>query len=55
MTSTSSASARTFGTIGVIGLGTMGSAMAANLVKAGCRVHGFDVRSWPGSADRTVV
>jgi len=30
-------------TIGVIGLGTMGSAMAANLLKAGCRVHGFDV------------
>jgi 3-hydroxyisobutyrate dehydrogenase-like beta-hydroxyacid dehydrogenase len=29
--------------IGVIGLGTMGSAMAANLVSAGVRVHGFDV------------
>ena len=29
--------------IGVIGLGTMGSAMAANLVQAGFRVHGFDV------------
>src|SRR3989441_7563442 len=29
--------------IGVIGLGTMGSAMSANLVKAGFRVHGFDV------------
>jgi 3-hydroxyisobutyrate dehydrogenase-like beta-hydroxyacid dehydrogenase len=29
--------------IGVIGLGTMGSAMAANLIKAGFRVHGFDV------------
>jgi putative dehydrogenase len=30
-------------TIGVIGLGTMGSAMAANLAKDGYRVHGFDV------------
>jgi L-threonate 2-dehydrogenase len=30
-------------TIGVIGLGTMGSAMASNLVKSGYRVHGFDV------------
>jgi len=30
-------------TLGVIGLGTMGSAMATNLVKAGYRVHGFDV------------
>jgi putative dehydrogenase len=30
-------------TIGIIGLGTMGSAMAGNLVKAGYRVHGFDV------------
>src|SRR5437764_4310696 len=30
-------------TIGVIGLGTMGSAMAGNLVKEGYRVHGFDV------------
>jgi len=29
--------------IGVIGLGTMGSAMSANLVQAGFRVHGFDV------------
>src|SRR5438132_1383804 len=29
--------------IGVIGLGTMGSAMATNLVPAGFRVHGFDV------------
>ena len=29
--------------VGVIGLGTMGSAMAANLVRAGFRVHGFDV------------
>jgi len=29
--------------IGVIGLGTMGSAMAANLLKGGFRVHGFDV------------
>jgi L-threonate 2-dehydrogenase len=29
--------------IGVIGLGIMGSAMAANLAKAGFTVHGFDV------------
>ena len=30
-------------TIGVIGLGIMGSAMAANLAKAGFRVYGFDI------------
>jgi putative dehydrogenase len=30
-------------TIGVIGLGTMGSAMAANLLKDGFKVHGFDI------------
>ena len=30
-------------TIGVIGLGTMGAAMAANLIKDGCKVHGYDV------------
>ena len=29
--------------IGIIGLGVMGSAMAANLLKDGFRVHGFDV------------
>jgi len=29
--------------IGVIGLGTMGSAMAANLLKAGIKVHGYDI------------
>src|SRR5262249_4587526 len=29
--------------IGFIGLGNMGGPMAANLVKAGERVHGFDV------------
>jgi L-threonate 2-dehydrogenase len=29
--------------VGVIGLGTMGSAMAANLLKAGHRVYGYDV------------
>jgi 3-hydroxyisobutyrate dehydrogenase-like beta-hydroxyacid dehydrogenase len=29
-------------TIGVIGLGIMGSAMAQNLCKAGCRVYGYD-------------
>ena len=30
-------------TIGVIGLGIMGSAMAANLLKAGYAVHGYDI------------
>lgn len=30
-------------TIGFIGLGNMGAPMAANLVKAGHRVTGFDV------------
>jgi 3-hydroxyisobutyrate dehydrogenase-like beta-hydroxyacid dehydrogenase len=30
-------------TVGVIGLGIMGSAMSANLVKAGFRVHGYDI------------
>ena len=30
-------------TIGVIGLGIMGSAMAANLARAGFRVYGFDI------------
>ena len=29
--------------IGIIGLGIMGSAMAANLAKAGYRVHGYDI------------
>ena len=29
-------------TVGVIGLGIMGSAMSANLVKAGFKVYGFD-------------
>jgi 3-hydroxyisobutyrate dehydrogenase-like beta-hydroxyacid dehydrogenase len=29
--------------VGVIGLGIMGSAMSANLVRAGFRVHGYDV------------
>ena len=29
-------------TVGVIGLGIMGSAMAANLVKAGFEVSGYD-------------
>lgn len=32
-------------TLGVVGLGIMGSAMAASLVKAGFRVYGFDVLS----------
>jgi 3-hydroxyisobutyrate dehydrogenase-like beta-hydroxyacid dehydrogenase len=36
-------SAPTSKDVGVIGLGTMGSAMAANLVKAGFTVHGYDV------------
>jgi L-threonate 2-dehydrogenase len=38
------------GTVGVIGLGIMGSAMAANLVKAGWRVVGYDVL--PAARDR---
>jgi L-threonate 2-dehydrogenase len=29
--------------VGVIGLGIMGSAMSANLVKAGCEVQGYDI------------
>jgi len=29
--------------VGVIGLGIMGSAMSANLVKAGFTVHGYDI------------
>src|SRR2546427_3294415 len=29
--------------VGVIGLGIMGSAMSANLVKAGFKVHGYDI------------
>jgi L-threonate 2-dehydrogenase len=29
-------------TIGIVGLGVMGSAMAGNLIKAGFRVHGYD-------------
>jgi len=37
------ATAATQRSIGVIGLGTMGSAMAANLLEGGFRVHGFDV------------
>jgi L-threonate 2-dehydrogenase len=36
-------------TVGVIGLGIMGSAMSANLVKAGFKVYGFD----PVAAART--
>jgi 3-hydroxyisobutyrate dehydrogenase-like beta-hydroxyacid dehydrogenase len=38
-------------TVGVIGLGIMGSAMSANLVKAGFAVHGYDVVP----AQRTVL
>ena len=45
--------------VGVIGLGIMGSAMAANLVRAGFRVHGFDVqkekRAALGKAGGTAV
>lgn len=37
-------------TVGVIGLGIMGSAMAANLVRAGFTVHGFDVLAAKRSA-----
>jgi 3-hydroxyisobutyrate dehydrogenase len=29
-------------TLGIIGLGVMGSAMATNSAKAGLRVHGYD-------------
>ena len=32
-------------TIGFIGLGNMGAPMAANLIKAGHRVTGFDVNA----------
>ena len=32
------------GTVGFIGLGTMGREMAVNLMKAGHRVQAFDVR-----------
>ena len=37
-------------TVGVIGLGIMGSAMAANLVRAGFRVIGYDVLPEAGSS-----
>src|SRR5688572_10875499 len=37
-------------TVGVIGLGIMGSAMAANLVKSGFRVVGHDVATKPRRA-----
>jgi L-threonate 2-dehydrogenase len=40
---------KTFSSVGVIGLGIMGSAMSANLVKAGFKVYGFD----PVAAART--
>jgi len=46
-------------TVGVIGLGIMGSAMASNLVRAGFRVYGFDVlkekRAALGKAGGTAV
>ena len=35
--------------VGVIGLGIMGSAMAANLMRAGYRVIGYDVLAKPRS------
>jgi 3-hydroxyisobutyrate dehydrogenase-like beta-hydroxyacid dehydrogenase len=34
-------------TVGIIGLGIMGSAMAGNLIKAGFRVVGYDIRRDP--------
>ncbi len=34
-------------TVGIIGLGIMGSAMAGNLIKAGFRVVGHDIRRDP--------
>jgi 3-hydroxyisobutyrate dehydrogenase len=37
-------------TIGFIGLGNMGAPMAANLVKAGHRVSGFDLAAGRASA-----
>ena len=36
---------RTKGTVGVIGLGIMGGAFGKNLVKAGWRVVGYDIKS----------
>ena len=39
-------------TVGMIGLGIMGSAMASNLVKAGFRVIGYDVASKARAAHR---
>ena len=43
MTSTSSDSARTFGTIGVIGLGTMGAGIAEVFARNGFSVVGVEV------------
>jgi len=43
----STARARPRPAVGVIGLGIMGSAMAANLVAAGFQVHGCDLRAAP--------
>ncbi|MGH7063113.1 MAG: NAD(P)-binding domain-containing protein, partial [Stellaceae bacterium] len=37
-------------TIGFIGLGNMGAPMAANLVRAGHRVTGFDIAPGPLAA-----
>jgi 3-hydroxyisobutyrate dehydrogenase-like beta-hydroxyacid dehydrogenase len=50
-------------TLGVIGLGVMGSAMAANSIKAGFRVHGYDpvpaarsrLKKAGGYAEKTAV
>ena len=38
------AARRTKGTVGVIGLGIMGGAFAKNLVAAGWRVIGYDIK-----------
>src|SRR3970040_212102 len=51
MTQSRDADRTTTATVGVIGLGIMGSAMAANLVRAGFEVHGYD----PVAARRAVL
>ena len=43
MTQSRDADRTTTATVGVIGLGIMGSAMSANLVRAGFEVHGHDI------------
>ncbi|OGA10901.1 MAG: hypothetical protein A3D95_09755 [Betaproteobacteria bacterium RIFCSPHIGHO2_12_FULL_69_13] len=42
------------GAVGMIGLGIMGSAMAANLVRAGFAVHGYDILAARRSALRRI-